>query len=138
MTLLQWLLRTIGLSRPARLSFRMDEELAESLREMAHSQRRPQTELAADLLSEGLLRRQEEEKKLEYWRSLSPREQEVVALVCLSCTNRQIAERLVISPETVKSHVANILHKFGLRRRADLRQYLDSWDFSAWDAGGNP
>ena len=138
MTLLQRLLRTIGLTRPDRLSFRMDEELAESLREMAYSQRRPQAELAADLLSEGLLRRQEEERKLEYWRSLSPREQEVVALVCLNYTNRQIAERLVISPETVKSHVANMLRKFGLRRRSDLRQYLDNWDFSAWDAGSSP
>ena len=138
MTLLQRLLRTIGLTRPDRLSFRMDEELAESLREMAYSQRRPQAELAADLLSEALLRRQEEERKLEYWRSLSPREQEVVALVCLNYTNRQIAEQLVISPETVKSHVANMLRKFGLRRRADLRQYLDNWDFSAWDAGSSP
>jgi DNA-binding CsgD family transcriptional regulator len=138
MTLLQRLLRTIGLTRPARLSFRMDEELAESLREMAYSQRRPQAELATDLLSEALLRRQEEERKLEYWRSLSPREQEVVALVCLNYTNRQIAERLVISPETVKSHVANMLRKFGLRRRADLRQYLDNWDFSTWDAGSSP
>jgi DNA-binding CsgD family transcriptional regulator len=138
MTLLQRLLRTIGLTRPARLSFRMDEELAESLREMAYSQRRPQAELATDLLSEGLLRRQEEEKKLEYWRSLSPREQEVVALVCLNYTNRQIAERLVISPETVKSHVANMLRKFDLRRRSDLRQYLDNWDFSAWDTGSSP
>ena len=137
MTLLQRLLRTIGLTRPDKLSFRMDEELAESLREMAHSQRRPQAELAADLLSEGLLRRQEEEKKLEHWRSLSQREQEVVALVCLNYTNRQIAERLVISPETVKTHVANMLRKFGLRRRSDLRQYLDNWDFSAWDVGGS-
>ena len=138
MILLQRLLRTIGQSRPARLSFRMDEEMAESLREMAYSQHRPQAELAVDLLSEGLLRRQEAEKKLEYWRYLSPREQEVVALVCLNYTNRQIAEQLVISSETVKSHVANILHKFGLRRRADLRQCLDNWDFSAWDAGSSP
>jgi DNA-binding CsgD family transcriptional regulator len=105
---------------------------------MACSQRRPQAELAADLLSEALLRRQEEERKLEYWRSLSPREQEVVALVCLNYTNRQIAERLVISPETVKTHVANVLHKFGLRRRGDLRQYLDNWDFSAWDIDSSP
>ena len=111
----------------------MDEELVESLREMAYSQRRPKEELAADLLSEALMRRQEEEDKLEYWRSLSPREQQIVALVCLNYTNRQIADRLVISPETVKTHVANMLRKYNLRRRADLHQYLDNWDFSAWD-----
>jgi DNA-binding NarL/FixJ family response regulator len=112
----------------------MDEELAESLREMAHSQRRPKEELAADLLNESLMRRLEEEKKLEYWRNLSPREQDVVALVCLNYTNRQIAERLVISPETVKTHVANVLRKYNLGRRADLRRYLDNWDFGAWES----
>jgi DNA-binding NarL/FixJ family response regulator len=116
----------------------MDEELVESLREMAHNQRRPKEALAADLLSEALLRRQEEEMKLERWRSLSPREQEIVALVCLTYTNRQIAERLVISPETVKTHVANVLRKYDLRRRSDLRHYLDNWDFSAWDPPGVP
>jgi DNA-binding NarL/FixJ family response regulator len=131
---LQRLLRTIGLSRPSKLSFQMDEELAESLREMAHSQRRPKEELAADLLNESLMRRLEEEKKLEYWRNLSPREQDVVALVCLNYTNRQIAERLVISPETVKTHVANVLRKYNLGRRADLRRYLDNWDFGAWES----
>ncbi len=138
MTLLQRLLRTMGLSRPSRLTFQMDEELVESLREMAYNQRRPKEELAADLLSEALLRRLEEEKKLEYWRSLSPREQAIVALVCLDYTNRQIADRLVISPETVKTHVANVLRKYHLRRRSDLRQYLDNWDFTAWDPPGVP
>jgi DNA-binding NarL/FixJ family response regulator len=122
----------MGVGRPSRLSFQMEEELVESLREMAHSQRRPKEELAADLLSEALMRRQEEEEKLEHWRNLSPREQEIVALVCLNYTNRQIADHLVISPETVKTHVANVLRKYDLRRRSDLRQYLDNWDFGAW------
>lgn len=63
----------MGIIRPSRLSFLMDEELVESLREMAYSQRRPKEELAADLLSEALMRRQDEENKLDHWRSLSPR-----------------------------------------------------------------
>lgn len=128
----------MGIIRPSRLSFLMDEELVESLREMAYSQRRPKEELAADLLSEALMRRQDEENKLDHWRSLSPREQEIVALVCLDYTNRQIADRLVLSPETVKTHVANVLRKYNLRRRSDLRQYLDNWDFGAWDPPGMP
>ncbi len=138
MTLLQRLLRTIGVIRTSRLTFQVDEELVESLRVMAVNQRRPKEALAADLLGEALQRRQEEEKKLEHWRSLSPREQEIVALVCLNYTNRQIAERLVISPETVKTHVGNALRKYNLPRRADLRHYLDNWDFSAWDLPGVP
>lgn len=138
MTLLQRLLRTMGIGRPSKLTFQMDEELVESLQEMAHSQRRPKEDLAVDLLSEALMHRQEEEKKLERWRSLSPREQDIVALICLSYTNRQIADRLIISPETVKTHVANVLRKYGLSRRSDLRHYLDNWDFGAWDPPGVP
>ncbi len=36
-------------------------------------------------------------------------------------TNRQIATALVVSPETVKTHVRNILLKLGLHSKADLR-----------------
>jgi DNA-binding CsgD family transcriptional regulator len=69
----------------------------------------------------------------ENWKRLSEREQTVTALICMQYTNQQIAERLSISPHTVKSHVRNISHKFGLTTKADLRQALANWDFSAWD-----
>ena len=49
------------------------------------------------------------------------------------CTNRQIAARLVLSPETVKTHLRSVLHKFGLRSKAELRQALAGWDFSGWE-----
>jgi NarL family two-component system response regulator LiaR len=49
---------------------------------------------------------------------LSTREREVLLLVARGCTNREIAGELVISEETVKSHVASILSKLGLTSRA--------------------
>jgi DNA-binding CsgD family transcriptional regulator len=49
---------------------------------------------------------------------LSPREREVVALVAVGMSNREIAERLVISEHTVHRHVTSILRKLGLRSRA--------------------
>ena len=49
--------------------------------------------------------------------ALSPRELEVLSLVAEGLTNRDIAERLVISEHTVNRHVANILRKLGLRSR---------------------
>ena len=55
------------------------------------------------------------------------------ALVCLGYTNRQIAARLVISVETVKSHIRNILYKFNLHSKRELGLLLGDWDFSAWD-----
>ncbi len=49
---------------------------------------------------------------------LSPRELEVLALVADGRTNRDIAQRLVLSEHTVNRHVANILRKLGLPSRA--------------------
>ena len=50
---------------------------------------------------------------------LSPREQEVLALVVAGLTNRQIADRLFISPKTAGHHVSSILGKLGVRRRSE-------------------
>lgn len=49
---------------------------------------------------------------------LSPREIEVLRLVCEGLSDRQIGERLHISPHTVHRHVSSILTKLGLPSRA--------------------
>ncbi len=54
---------------------------------------------------------------------LTPRETEVIKLVAESYTNRQIAEALVISENTVERHRANILEKLGLHDRVELTRY---------------
>jgi DNA-binding CsgD family transcriptional regulator len=48
---------------------------------------------------------------------LSPRETEVLGLVSQGCTNREIGNRLFISPATVKTHMENILSKLGATTR---------------------
>ena len=52
--------------------------------------------------------------------ALSPREKEVLALVAEGRSNKAIAEALYVSPNTVKTHVASLLHKL----RADSRVQL--------------
>ena len=76
--------------------------------------------------------RQQTHQHIMRWQMLSPREQQVAVLTCQNFTNRQIAARLMITPETAKSHVRNVLRKFGLKSKAELRRALADWDFSAW------
>ena len=51
---------------------------------------------------------------------LTPREREVVALVARGLSNPDIAERLVISPATSKTHVSRAMLKLGVHDRAQL------------------
>ena len=51
---------------------------------------------------------------------LTPREREVLALVGEGLSNGEIAERLVLSPLTAKTHVARLFTKLGARDRAQL------------------
>lgn len=51
---------------------------------------------------------------------LTPRERQVAGLVATGLTNRQIAERLVLSERTIDGHVARILARLDLSRRAQL------------------
>lgn len=53
-------------------------------------------------------------------RELSRREQEVLALVARGYTNKNIAETLYVSPNTVKTHVASLLHKLDAETRTQL------------------
>lgn len=73
--------------------------------------------------------------------NLSEREMEVLACLARGATNVEIAERLVITENTVKVHVRNILRKLDLRNRQQAaafalqRGLVEDVDFHSWDEG---
>jgi DNA-binding NarL/FixJ family response regulator len=55
---------------------------------------------------------------------LTPREVQILSLIDLGLSNREIADRLHIEIHTVKHHVHNLLNKCGVRRRAEAAAIL--------------
>ena len=53
---------------------------------------------------------------------LSEREREVLELIAAGSTNREIAQRLYLSPHTVKEHTSALYRKLGARNRAEAVQ----------------
>jgi two-component system response regulator DesR len=50
---------------------------------------------------------------------LSIRERDVIGLIAAGATNREIAQRLYLSPHTIKEHTSTIYRKLGVRNRAE-------------------
>lgn len=114
-------------------NFNLDVDTLHSVQFIAEQSQHTPEEIAGLLIGEALRNHEAQEDNWRLWKSLTLREQETVALVCLNYTTRQIASKLHISPETVKTHAENAMHKFGVRTRQKLRIMLHGWDFSAWD-----
>ena len=107
-----------------RLTLEIDDGLLAQLRLTARARGQSPETLTTNLLARGLEQealRAQAETTLEI---LTPREQEVAWLTARGHTNQQIAETLVISPETVKTHVRHVLEKFRVRSKVDLRLLL--------------
>lgn len=122
-------------SRPGkdRRAFQLDDGVIQGLHDLAAREQRPPDEVARRLVTKALADRRAADDCLDRWRTLTPREQQVVALICLNYTTPQIAARLDISSQTVKTHAHNVFFKFNVRTRQELRQLMSNWDFRDWE-----
>ena len=77
----------------------------------------------AKLLVKDFLARGGEEETRETMSGLTPREQEVLALLAEGKTNDEIAGLLTISAHTVARHRENLMGKLGLHSRSELVKY---------------
>jgi RNA polymerase sigma factor (sigma-70 family) len=96
------------------------DQLAEAVRSVARGDAALAPSVADRLIAE--LARQPDVRRHvpEHLEELTAREREVVALVAGGLSNREIAEELVVSPATVKTHVSRALGKLHARDRAQL------------------
>lgn len=115
-----------------RIVLNLDSDMLNALTALADEKQRSIETIASELLSAVIAQQEEGGAYAKRWEGLSPRERQVAALICLNYTNREIARRLIISPETVKTHVRNILGKTGTRSKTALRQALENWDYQDW------
>jgi len=72
----------------------------------------------------------------ERWESLTKRERQVFALMVGEQNTRQIAEALIISECTVRTHIGNILRKLGVDSRAEAIAW--AWQHGiVWEMGSS-
>src|SRR5919106_5201105 len=102
------------------------EELMESLNIIAKGDIIVSRGIAEHLV-QGLTPSSDQE---ELFNSLSERQREIISLVVDGLTNREIASTLIITENTVKVHLRNILDKLDLRNRQQLAAVAAQGGFS--------
>jgi DNA-binding CsgD family transcriptional regulator len=133
MSIWHTLLYKIGLrSTPDPQNYEIPESLQVSIATLAKYEGRPEHELLPDILAAGLTQYSMNDRIWKKWESLSDREKEATARVCLGETNGQIAAAMDITESGVKFHLRNVYKKLKVKNRYKLRQKFAGWDFSAW------
>jgi len=94
------------------------ESLFEAVRVVAAGDALLAPAVTRRLISEFARLRPRQPNRPDQLRTLTPRETEVLTLVAEGLSNYEIAQRLVVSDETVKTHVSHVLGKLALRDRA--------------------
>ncbi len=95
------------------------EELIQAIRDTYNYQPAMQPKIARQLMQDI----QSQDSKPGSEMTLTEREIEILQLVALGKTNQEIADDLVLSERTVRTHITNILAKLGLSNRTQAALY---------------
>jgi DNA-binding NarL/FixJ family response regulator len=101
-----------------------DNDLLAPLRRLAQDQGRSVDEVTYDLLADSLTQHSPTPSSGRLWMTLTPREQDVAALVYAGYPTSKIAHLLGVSVETVRSHIYHILRKVNLHSKVELNLAL--------------
>ncbi|NJM41351.1 MAG: response regulator transcription factor, partial [Anaerolineae bacterium] len=92
------------------------DKLVEAIRAAARGESFLQPSIAAKVVAE-FARMSAPPKKVALAEPLSERELEILKMVCVGASNKEIGTALFITEGTVKNHLSNILGKLGVRDR---------------------
>jgi DNA-binding CsgD family transcriptional regulator len=130
--LLDRLLYRFGYVRIRQPILYLEEEMVWMLASLSSSTQRDIEQTAHELLHTAVTNRLADATYLQLWQELTRREKQTAALVCLGFTNQEIAARMIISVNTVKTHIRSIFSKFGINSKNELQAILSGWDFTEW------
>jgi DNA-binding CsgD family transcriptional regulator len=130
--LLDRLLYRFGYVRIRQPILYLEEEMVWMLASLSSSTQRDIEQTAHELLHTAVTNRLADATYLQLWQELTRREKQTAALVCLGFTNQEIAARMIISVNTVKTHIRSIFSKFGINSKHELQAILSGWDFTEW------
>ncbi len=99
------------------------DRLISGLREVIDGNLWIQPELGRRFYAETLRARAAGPHLPETIQPLTPRQFDILQLVAQGLRNAEIAERLCISEQTVKTHIANLLRRLGVKSRLQAAQY---------------
>lgn len=83
-------------------------------------------------------RAENKDQALKLYQSLTDREQDVIRLIALAYSNKDIAKSLGIAVQTVKNHLSQIYDRLGVFRRTELMRIFRDFsreEFESWYLG---
>ncbi|MCA9923554.1 MAG: helix-turn-helix transcriptional regulator [Anaerolineales bacterium] len=128
----------LGISQNPPALIQLHPDLFTAVAQIAVENGRTIHDVANELIHNALHDHRLATNSLRIWQQLTQREREITALIWLGLTNPQIAQRLSISPNTVKSHIKNILNKFNVHSKKSLTTLLSGLDLSDWIGDDQP